>query len=409
MAEPQILSPNLARAALESDGFWRERAGGGWATVVVVLFLLSWQLLRFFVSRRRVGSSEAADSSRALATTASSHGGSSSGVSDLISDADLRNLIISLEGKLQGDDRWEDVIDKSSDLVSYKAKCCRPKDEPLKYLSVTIFEECSTELLRDFYMDNEYRKRWDKILIQHEQLQVDENSGIEIGRSIKKFPLLTPREYVLAWRVWEGKDKTFYCLIKDCEHPLASRQKKYVRVGFFRSGWRIRQVPGRDACEITMVHQEDAGLNVEMAKLAFARGIWSYVSKMNIALREYSSHTGRATFAPSLLRLIKKVPPELEVNAETSMQEVSERSGSALSKHGIVDASQRKPLSPSTKWIANGLLLVGGIVCLSRGRTTIGTQLAVACILKKFMKHGAESSQEHAKPRPNRRKPRHVS
>lgn len=37
-----------------------------------------------------------------------------------------------------------------------------------------------------------------------------------------------------------------------------------------------------------MVHQEDAGLNVELARIAFAKGIWSYVCKMNIALRDYS-------------------------------------------------------------------------------------------------------------------------
>lgn len=66
-------------------------------------------------------------------------------------------------------------------------------------------------------------------------------------------------------------------------------------------------VPGIDACEITMVHQEDAGLNVEMAKLAFAKGIWSYVSKMNSALREYSSFPSHLTMVPTLLRLIKKV------------------------------------------------------------------------------------------------------
>ena len=38
-----------------------------------------------------------------------------------------------------------------------------------------------------------------------------------------------------------------------------------------------------------MFHQEDAGLNVEMAKLAFAKGIWSYVCKMDSALRKYAS------------------------------------------------------------------------------------------------------------------------
>lgn len=51
----------------------------------------------------------------------------------------------------------------------------------------------------------------------------------------------------------------------------------------------IITVPGRNACEITMFHQEDAGLNMEMAKLAFSKGIWSYVCKMDNALRRYSS------------------------------------------------------------------------------------------------------------------------
>lgn len=83
----------------------------------------------------------------------------------------------------------------------------------MKYLSVTVFEDCSAEILRDFYMDNDYRKQWDKTVVEHGQLQVDGNSGIEIGRTIKKFPLLTSREYVLAWRLWEGKDK-FYCFTK---------------------------------------------------------------------------------------------------------------------------------------------------------------------------------------------------
>lgn len=64
-------------------------------------------------------------------------------------------------------------------------------------------------------------------------------------------------------------------------------------------------VPGRNACEIQMFHQEDAGLNVEMAKLAFAKGIWSYVCKMDSALRKYSgiSHPQSS----SAVTLIQKV------------------------------------------------------------------------------------------------------
>ncbi|XP_074559122.1 uncharacterized protein LOC141815057 isoform X2 [Curcuma longa] len=395
MARSETLRSYFRASAFDSGEIWPESAGGGWATAIVTLLLVSWQLLRLFYSRRIQRASCAQGS-----LIASSGGGSSSGVSEIISDADLRDLMISLDSNLEGDDRWEHVIDRSNDLVSYKAKCYRLKDEPLKYHSVTTFENCSTELLRDFYMDNEYRKVWDRILIQHKQLQVDEDSGIEIGCSLKKFPLLTPREYVLAWRIWEGKDKTFYCLIKECEHPLAPRQKKYVRVRFYRSGWRIRQVPGRDACEITVVHQEDAGLNVEMAKLTFAKGIWSFVCKTNSALRGYSSHPSRSVLVPALLRLIKKVPSDLEPSDETRIQET---------RQSEVDIPKTKSISTSTKWIANGLLVAGGIIFLSRGRGTLGAQLAAVCMLNKFRHHGAESDQvDHTRPRPDRRKAQHV-
>lgn len=88
------------------------------------------------------------------------------------------------------------------------------QDAPLKYLSMTVFNEVSSEVLRDFYLDNNYRLQWDKTVVAHEQLQVDRSCGVEVGRTIKKFPLLSPREYVLAWKLWEGKDKTFYCFIK---------------------------------------------------------------------------------------------------------------------------------------------------------------------------------------------------
>ncbi|CAL9073258.1 unnamed protein product [Musa acuminata var. zebrina] len=390
----RILASNSAGTLLALDELWPESAGGGWATVVVML-LVSWKLLRlFFYCRRPVAISGAYF-----------RGSSSARVSNLITDADLRDLMISLEGKPKRNERWEDLIDKTSNLVSYKAKFFRPKDGPLKFYSITTFEKCSAELLRDFYMDNQYRRKWDNIVIHHEQLQVDENSGTEIGRCIKKFPLLTPKEYILAWRVWEGKDKTFYCFTKDCEHPMPVRQNKYVRVGFLRSGWRIRKgkqiflsvtVPGRDACEMTLVHQEDAGINIEMVKLGFAKGVWSYVSKMNNALREYSSCSPiHLTPVSTLHRLIKKIPPELEANAETSEEEVPKRSSRVSSRRSRANISQKKPSRSPKRWIlTNGLLLLGGIICLSRGRrsTTIGTQLAVPCILKKLMKHGTESS-----------------
>ncbi|KAG9449373.1 hypothetical protein H6P81_009338 [Aristolochia fimbriata] len=381
MSKHQIF-PGISSSFLEgTEEFWRENGRAGWATVLVVLLIIVWQ-----VGKSLIAGSQRVVRNGTEAIPKSSQSGTR--ISEIVSDTDLRNLINDLDGKLDGLEKWDDVIEKRNNLLSYMAKCCKPKDGPLKYFSVTTFEKCSTELLADFYMDNEYRKKWDKTLVSHEQLQVDETSATEIGRTVKKFPLLTPREYILAWRIWEGKEKTFYCFIKECEHPLAPRQKKYVRVSFFRSGWRIRKVPGRDACEIAMVHQEDAGLNVEMAKLAFSKGIWSYVCKMDSALRSYPlSRRTRANSSMCNANLVRKVPPQIEAGIQFGPRDFSE------SSNAVGDPKRKTFLKrPSRKLIANGLLLLGGVVCLSRGHSSFGAKIAMACILKKLSKHQVASS-----------------
>ncbi|XP_010481201.1 PREDICTED: uncharacterized protein LOC104760048, partial [Camelina sativa] len=316
----------------------------------------------FFSSKFRFFSSSSSSSlsSSSSPTDPVSHAVNSQ--SRLVSDEDLKFLIEKLEERNESDDeRWEHVIHRSNDRISYTAKRSKPKDGgPMKYLSVTVFEDCSAEILRDFYMDNYYRKQWDKTVVDHEQLQVDTSTGIEIGRTVKKFPLLTSREYLLAWRLWQGKDK-FYCFTKECDRNMLPRQKKYVRVSYFRSGWRIRQVPGRNACEIKMFHQENAGLNVEMAKLAFSKGIWSYTCKMDNALYKYSQGTQGPIL--SAVTLIKKVPSELETQTDDVTVSMGTSSGEEVLTHVV--AKHRKILrKPSKKLIAKGLVLVGGAICL---------------------------------------------
>ncbi|MQL80669.1 hypothetical protein Taro_013129 [Colocasia esculenta] len=412
---------------------WRSggSALGGWATAFVLLFLLFWQLLRAVSARRQlrprqpsVGAFSTADTRPVDGASPSPSPSSSSGISEIMSEEDFKILINNLEGNFDDVDRWEDVIDKKNDKISYNAKCCKPKDGPLRYLSVTTFEKCSVETLRDFYMDNEYRKEWDKTLVDHEQLEIDVSSGTEVGRMIKKFPLLSPREYVLAWRVWEGKNKSFYCLVKglwgeDNSEPnaICKHHVVFIRSSFKDEGWE--KVPDRDACEIKMVHQEDAGLNIEMAKLAFAKGIWSYICKMNTALHEYSSRrlTRSASVATSLVFI--QVPPGLEDDIRKSSSGSYESSGGSGSggrdiiKEAQGSEDEPSPIKkllkkPSKTWIAKSLLVIGGIVCLSRGHSALGGQVAMACILKKLMKHEDVSSQgEPARLSRGRRSHRH--
>ncbi|MFS7974712.1 putative START domain-containing protein [Helianthus anomalus] len=343
-------------------------------TLAVVTLIFVWQIApRFFLRR----TSESNDPLVSIASPSRQNGR----ISDvIITDLDLKLLMENLdEPPVLQNNKWESVVDKRNDSLSYSVKSCKPKDGgPLKYLSTTTFNDCSPETLRDFYMDNSYRKDWDKTLIDHEQLQLDESNGTEFGRTIKKFPLLTPREYVLAWRIWEGRDGTYYCYSKECEHPSAPRRKKYVRVGLFRSGWRIREVPGRNSCQIKMVHQEDAGLNAEMAKMIFAKGIWSYVCKMDKALRKYSAVKRiQLTSTVSAITFVQKVPLSLDSTGERADPEVS-----------VSEECNKKKLSrkPSKKVIANGLIIAGGVICLARGHTNFSAKVAMAYILSKLTK-----------------------
>ncbi|XP_057849666.1 uncharacterized protein LOC131060449 isoform X2 [Cryptomeria japonica] len=310
------------------------------------------------------------------------------------SEAHLQMLVNELEEKLVLEEQWETVIEKKNDNFSYSAKCCDPKDgSATKYISTTIFENCTTELLRDFYMDDEYRKEWDKTVVEHEQLEINQENGIEIGRIVKKFPFLTPREYVLAWRVWEGKEKSFYCLIKACEHQLAPRQNKYKRVEFYFSGWHIRKVPGRDACEIKVVHQEDAGLKREMAKLFFSKGIWSYVCKMDINLRKYAKRAkSQYIKKPNAVALMQKLPSGIEENPDNDRNPIEASSVESIVTNRKGIQQKRNSFSRSKmKLLAKGLLLLGGTVFLTKGHSSLGAKLAVACLVNKLIKKDGAS------------------
>ncbi|KAK8504501.1 hypothetical protein V6N12_017780 [Hibiscus sabdariffa] len=139
-----------------------------------------------------------------------------------------------------------------------------------------------------------------------------------------------------------------------------------------------------------MFHQEDAGLNIEMAKLAFARGIWSYLCKMDNALHNYSTTSHLPTGSSvSAVTLIRKVPPEFDARTGTPF---SSFPGSVA----IDDESRKKRLlrRPSKKFVAKSLLLIGGVVYLIRAHSTLGGKVTVAYILRKLRKRGGDSSSQ---------------
>lgn len=48
-------------------------------------------------------------------------------IATIVPNTDLKTLISNLEGKFDENEKWEDVIDKSNNTLSYKARCCKPK------------------------------------------------------------------------------------------------------------------------------------------------------------------------------------------------------------------------------------------------------------------------------------------
>ncbi|CAI8596428.1 unnamed protein product [Vicia faba] len=131
--------------------------------VVTLLFLLNRK------SRSLLASSLISDSSNLNPRT-----------SNTVTDADLKFLMDEI---LNQNHKWEDVIDKTNHHLCYKAKSTKPKNGPLKYWSMTVFNDISAEMLRNFYMDNHYRKQWDNTVVEHNQLQLDKSDGSEVGRT----------------------------------------------------------------------------------------------------------------------------------------------------------------------------------------------------------------------------------
>lgn len=45
----------------------------------------------------------------------------------IVTEDDLKSLILSLDDAAIENENWDDVIEKRSSTVYYKAKCCKPK------------------------------------------------------------------------------------------------------------------------------------------------------------------------------------------------------------------------------------------------------------------------------------------
>nr|GMC66890.1 stAR-related lipid transfer protein 7, mitochondrial-like isoform X1 [Ipomoea batatas] len=140
---------------------------------------------------------------------------------------------------------------------------------PPQYCSRTVYEDATPELLRDFFWDDEFRFKWDDMIVH--------------ASTIEECPITGTM--VVHWGVpW----------------PSIPRRDKPRRVDLYYSSWYIRAVePQRSdgemssACEVILFHHEDMGIPWEVAKFGVRHGMWGTVKNIERGFRAYQKY--RAT------------------------------------------------------------------------------------------------------------------
>ncbi|KAJ6410925.1 hypothetical protein OIU84_007642 [Salix udensis] len=242
-----------------------------------------------------------------------------SNLASQVTEEDLEHLYQLVEVK-DGGPTWMHMMDRSTSTMSYKAWRRDPKTGPPQYRSSTVFEDASPEIVRDFFWDDDFRPKWDDMLLYSAILDECRTTGTMLVHWVRKFPFFcSDREYIIGRRIWES-GRSYYCVTKGVPSSSIPRRDKPRRVDIYYSSWCIRAVESRKgdgqltACEVLLFHYEDMGIPWEIAKLGVRQGMWGTVKKIEPGLRAYqrTRASGRTLSRPAFMaRINSKINPEL--------------------------------------------------------------------------------------------------
>ncbi|XP_031259084.1 uncharacterized protein LOC116117195 [Pistacia vera] len=302
----------------------------------------------------------------------------------LVTEDDLEHLCRLVEVK-DGGPSWIHMMNRSTQTMRYEAWRRDPETGPPQYRSSTIFEDATPEMVRDFFWDDEFRLKWDDMLVHASTLEECPTTGTMVVQWVRKFPFFcSDREYIIGRRIWES-GRSYYCVTKGVPFPSVPRHNKPRRVDLYYSSWCIRAVEsGRGdgqltACEVLLFHHEDMGIPWEIAKLGVRQGMWGAVKKIDPGLRAYLKERASAA---SLSRCAFMAQINTKVSADylRSLDSCTNNS----SEDEMLDSS-KKPVGRNIP----KLLVVGGAIALAcsldRGLLTKAVIFGVA---RRFAKIG---------------------
>ncbi|XP_021816568.1 uncharacterized protein LOC110758907 [Prunus avium] len=281
--------------------------------------------------------------------------------SGLVTNQDLRHICQLVEEK-DGGPAWIHMMDRSTPTMRYQAWRRDPETGPPQYRSSTIYEDATPEQLRDFFWDDEFRSKWDDMLIYASTLEECPTTGTMLVHWVRKFPFFcSDREYLIGRRIWES-GRSYYCVTKGVPCSSVPRRDKPRRVDLYYSSWCIRAVESKrgdgqlTACEVLLFHHEDMGIPWEIAKLGVRQGMWGAVKKVEPGLRAYQKE--RASKAP-----LSRCAYMAQINTKVSADYLRSVENSTSDTMAIEksDSSEKKPEGKSIP----KLLVVGGAIALA--------------------------------------------
>ncbi|GMP70740.1 hypothetical protein CsSME_00029462 [Camellia sinensis var. sinensis] len=220
----------------------------------------------------------------------------------VVTEEDLEHLCNLVERK-DGGPPWKHMMDHCTPTMSYQAWQRDPETGPSQYCTRTVYEDATPEQLRDFFWDDEFRLKWDNMIVHCATLEECKTTGTMVVHWIRKFPFFcSDREYTIGRRIWES-GRSYYCVTKQGV-PFASvpRRDKPRRVDIYYSSWCIQAVASKkgselpSACEVILFHHEDVGVPKEIAKFAVRQGMLGTVKNIERGLRAYQK--ARSSGAP---------------------------------------------------------------------------------------------------------------
>ncbi|XP_028756001.1 uncharacterized protein LOC114731634 [Neltuma alba] len=304
----------------------------------------------------------------------------------LLTEQDLEHLCKLVEEK-DGGHAWIQMMDRSTPRMSYQAWRRDPENGPPQYRSRTVFEDATPDLVRDFFWDDEFRSKWDDMLIHATTLEECKVTGTMVVHWVRKFPFFcSDREYVIGRRIWES-GQSYYCVTKGVPYPSVPRRNKPKRVDLYYSSWCIRAVESKKtgemtACEVLLFHHEDMGIPWEIAKLGVRQGMWGAVKKIDPGLRTYQKE--RASGAP-----LSPSACMANINTKVSADYLRYLESTSSSNNNMLEIENQDSSSKPVGKTIPKLLVVGGAIALActldRGLLTKAVIFGVA---RRFAKIG---------------------